>query len=63
MGMLAMPSLIAQALSPSVGAIVLQDSGTERMLGAVVTIALVNLIAMALLLGSISSRKYAGAAE
>ena len=63
MGKLAMPSLMVQALAPSVGAMILQASGTESMLSALVIIAGVNLAATGLLLGLISSRKLKGAWE
>jgi hypothetical protein len=63
MGKLAMPSLIAQALAPSAGAMFLQASGTETMLSILVTLAVVNLAAAALLFALISSRKSRGAVE
>jgi len=43
MGRLAMPSLIAQAAAPSLGALLMQLFGVEAALGTVVVIAVVNL--------------------
>jgi MFS family permease len=42
MGRLARPSLIAQAATPSIGALLIQGLGTEGMLGAVTLLALLN---------------------
>jgi MFS family permease len=42
MGRLARPSLIAQAATPSIGALLIQHLGTEGMLGAVTLLALLN---------------------
>ena len=43
MGKLATPSLIAQALAPAVGALVLQTYGSEAVLGVLAVLATVNL--------------------
>lgn len=50
MGRLAMPSLLAQAAAPSLGALLLENSGAHGMLGALSLLAVANL-ALALLLG------------
>lgn len=42
MGRLARPSLIAQAATPSIGALLIQGLGTEGMLGTVTLVALLN---------------------
>jgi hypothetical protein len=42
MGRLARPSLIAQAATPSIGALLIQGLGTERFVGAVALLALLN---------------------
>jgi MFS family permease len=42
MGRLARPSLIAQAATPSIGALLIQSLGTEGMLGTVTLVALLN---------------------
>ena len=42
MGRLARPSLIAQAATPSIGALLIQQMGTEGMLGVVTLLALLN---------------------
>jgi hypothetical protein len=50
MGKLARPSQIAQAAAPSIGAFLIQWFGTDQALGAVVTIAALNVVlALALL--------------
>jgi predicted MFS family arabinose efflux permease len=49
MGRLAMPSLIAQALAPSAGALLLQSYGAPATLAALAGLALVNLVAVAAL--------------
>lgn len=42
MGRLARPSLIAQAATPAIGALLIQQTGTEGMLGVVTLLALLN---------------------
>jgi hypothetical protein len=49
MGRLAMPALIAQALAPSAGALVMERAGAQATLGALALLALANLGAVALL--------------
>lgn len=49
MGRLAMPSLIAQALAPSAGALLLQRYGAQAALAALAGLALLNLIGVAAL--------------
>lgn len=44
MGRLARPSLIAQAATPSIGALLIQSLGTEGMLGVVTLVALLNMV-------------------
>ncbi len=44
MGRLARPSLIAGAASPTLGAVLLEQSGTETTLGALAVLALVNVL-------------------
>jgi hypothetical protein len=44
MGRLARPSLIAQALSPSIGAFLIEHLGTEWALGVVVGVAVFNVV-------------------
>jgi hypothetical protein len=43
MGRLAMPSLIAQAVAPALGALLIQFLGVEGALGTIVTVAVANL--------------------
>jgi hypothetical protein len=49
MGRLAMPSLIAQALAPSAGALLLQRYGAQATLAALAGLALLNLVGVAAL--------------
>ena len=49
MGRLAMPSLIAQALAPSAGALLLQRYGAQTTLAALASLALMNLVGVAAL--------------
>lgn len=49
MGRLAMPSLIAQALAPSAGALLLQHYGARATLAALACLALLNLVGVAAL--------------
>ncbi|OBQ77385.1 hypothetical protein A9K71_10160 [Mesorhizobium sp. WSM3873] len=56
MGRLAVPSLIAQAAAPSVGALLLEHSGAQSMLAALASLALANLL-LALLLGWLIMRR------
>jgi hypothetical protein len=49
MGRLAMPSLIAQAMAPSLGAVLIQFIGFEAALGTIVVIAVGN-VALTLVL-------------
>jgi MFS family permease len=49
MGRLARPSLIAQAATPSIGALLIQGLGTEGMLGTVTLVALLNVGLVAVL--------------
>ena len=49
MGRLAMPSLIAQALAPSAGALLLQRYGAQTTLAALAGLALLNLVGVAAL--------------
>ena len=49
MGRLAMPSLIAQALAPSVGALLLQRYGEQATLAALSALALLNLVGVSFL--------------
>ena len=56
MGRLAMPSLIAQAAAPSVGALLLEHMGAQGLLAALSGLALANLL-LALLLGRLVMRQ------
>jgi predicted MFS family arabinose efflux permease len=47
MGRLAMPALVAQALAPSAGALVMERAGAQVTLGALAVLALANLAAVA----------------
>jgi hypothetical protein len=62
MGRLARPSLIAQAATPSIGALLIQGLGTEGMLGAVTLVALLNvgLVGMLFLRVGAARRQAAG---
>lgn len=44
MGKIAMPSLIAQAVSPSIGAVILQASGAHGLLGVLTGLAALNVV-------------------
>ena len=44
MGRLAMPSLIAQAAAPSLGALLIERAGTSAALGALAATALLNVV-------------------
>lgn len=44
MGMIAMPSLVAQAVSPSVGALILQSGGTQALMGVLTGLAALNVV-------------------
>ena len=55
MGRLARPSLIAQAASPALGAILIQALGAESALGVIVVVAVGN-VALTLLLLALTSR-------
>ena len=59
MGKLAMPSLLAQALSPSLGAILIEWSGPDAALGFLAGLACLN-IALVGLLGAVSRPTLAG---
>ena len=60
MGRLARPSLIAQAATPSIGALIIQGLGPEGMLGTVALVALLNVgLVGALLLRVGSARRQA----
>jgi MFS family permease len=64
MGRLARPSLIAQAATPSIGALLIQRLGTEGMLGTVTLVALLNVgLAGALFLRVRVARRQAGRYE
>ena len=56
MGRLAMPSLIAQAAAPSVGALLLEHMGAQGLLAALSGLAVANLL-LALLLGRLVMRQ------
>jgi predicted MFS family arabinose efflux permease len=62
MGRLARPSLIAQAATPSIGALLIQRLGTEGMLGAVTLLALLNagLVCALLLRVAVARRQAVG---
>jgi hypothetical protein len=49
MGRLAMPALVAQALAPSVGAILVEQAGTTVTLAVLAAFALLNVVFMGLL--------------
>ena len=49
MGRLALPSLVAQALAPSVGAFLLEGSGASATLGAVAGLAIINVLLVTVL--------------
>jgi hypothetical protein len=51
MGRIAMPSLIMQAASPSLGAVLIDSLGVNGALGAVLAIALVNVLLVVVLFG------------
>ena len=51
MGRLAMPSLIAQAAAPSVGALLLQHSGERGLLAVLLGLALINVALVGALFG------------
>jgi len=59
MGRIAMPSLIAQAAAPSVGAVLIQWFGIESALGAIVAVALAN-VALVMGLLAITARQRRG---
>ncbi len=63
MGRLAMPSLIAQAATPSAGALLSEGMGAHGMLGVLVSLAVLNvLLVVALWLLVIRIRGYTGSA-
>jgi predicted MFS family arabinose efflux permease len=57
MGRLARPSLIAQAASPSIGAILIQALGADRALGIIVAVAVANVVLSLALLMLISRNR------
>jgi predicted MFS family arabinose efflux permease len=60
MGRLARPSLIAQAATPSIGALLIEHLGTEGMLGSVTVLALLNVgLVGALVLRVAAARRHA----
>jgi MFS family permease len=56
MGRLAMPSLIAQAIAPSLGALLLEYSGAQALLAVLSALALANVVLVATLTTLIGSR-------
>jgi MFS family permease len=60
MGRLAMPSLIAQAVAPSLGAVMMQVFGTESALGTVVAVAVGNVALTLVLLAMTAPQWRAG---
>jgi MFS family permease len=61
MGKLAMPSLIAQAAAPSLGALLIERLGAEPALGSVVAVAVLNLV-LTLVLFAVTRRLRPGVA-
>ncbi len=61
MGRLARPSLIAQALSPAIGAWLIERFGSQSMLGIVVAVAAVNVALTLLLFGLTRARSRSAA--
>jgi Major Facilitator Superfamily len=57
MGRLARPSLIAQAIAPSLGAVLIQFLGTEGALGVIVVVALGN-VALTLVLAAMTAPQW-----
>jgi hypothetical protein len=49
MGKLAFPSLIVQALAPSVGALLIEASGADATIGVLAVLALINVVLIGLL--------------
>jgi MFS family permease len=49
MGKLAFPSLIAQALAPSAGAVLVEHAGTHATIGVLTVFAMINVVLMAML--------------
>lgn len=49
-GRLALPSMLVQALSPSIGAALLESGGAELMLATLAALAIINVLLSALLL-------------
>ncbi|MBI1775067.1 MAG: hypothetical protein HYR63_06950 [Proteobacteria bacterium] len=60
MGRLALPSLVAQAASPSIGALLLQGHGKDGMLGILLAAAGVNALVALTLFGLIPRARPAG---
>jgi MFS family permease len=58
-GRLARPSLVAQAVGPTVGAILLSVAGTDQTLVALAALAIVNLALVMLLWGPVKGKRYA----